>query len=380
MWLAMSNSGSSSQCGRYRGLRDGRNRWLNVGYLSTMRSCTMAVNSSGSISRSNHISEETVWLFFSHSLYSQAASAGESLRSATQASLGLWTAPLPREHNAAMPGTLALVVAHPDDDAYGVAGTVALHADDPGFRYVLVHATDGEAGEIAPGFPATPETLGAIRREEDRRAWDALGRVPDRHEWLGYPDGHVAAADDLEERIAAIFAQERPDVVGTFGPDGITGHPDHIAVGAAADAAFHRFVGDGGPGVQAFDPRRDAGVGVPEVERLAGTARGTGLGSDGCIPAPRRAGRADRFDGGRRTRGRPDRGRAARASQPGPRDRGRRSPRRPVGEVGEPRALCGRLATWGVGAHRCLRGFGLVESPQLGPRSQPRAESAQFWA
>ena len=27
--------------------------------------------------------------------------------------------------------TLAFVVAHPDDDAYGIAGTVALHADDP---------------------------------------------------------------------------------------------------------------------------------------------------------------------------------------------------------------------------------------------------------
>ena len=34
----------------------------------------------------------------------------------------------------------------------------------------------------------------------------------------------------------------------TFGPDGITGHPDHIAVGAAASAAFHRFAGDGGSG------------------------------------------------------------------------------------------------------------------------------------
>jgi LmbE family N-acetylglucosaminyl deacetylase len=147
-----------------------------------------------------------------------------------------------------MPGTLALVVAHPDDDAYGVAGTVALHADDPGFRYVLVHATDGAAGEIAPGFPGTRETLGAIRREEDRRAWEALGRVPDRHEWLGYEDGFVAQATDLEERIAQVFAEERPDVVGTFGPDGMTGHPDHIAVGAATDAAFMRFAGDGGSG------------------------------------------------------------------------------------------------------------------------------------
>src|SRR5687767_9296162 len=44
--------------------------------------------------------------------------------------------------------SLMVVVAHPDDDAYGMAGTVALHADDPGFRYVLVHATDGAAGDI----------------------------------------------------------------------------------------------------------------------------------------------------------------------------------------------------------------------------------------
>lgn len=48
--------------------------------------------------------------------------------------------------------------------------------------------------------------MGALRREEDERAWRALGRSPDRHEW--------------------------------FGSDGITGHPDHIRVGAATDEAF----------------------------------------------------------------------------------------------------------------------------------------------
>ncbi len=145
---------------------------------------------------------------------------------------------------------LALVVAHPDDDAYGMAGTVALHSADPEFRFILVLATDGAAGDIRPGFPATRATLGAVRRAEDERAWQALGRVPDRHVWLDYDDGRLAALpfDELVDRVAGVLAEERPDVVATFGPDGITGHPDHIRIGAATDAAFHRCAAEGGGG------------------------------------------------------------------------------------------------------------------------------------
>jgi LmbE family N-acetylglucosaminyl deacetylase len=54
--------------------------------------------------------------------------------------------------------------------------------------------------------------------------------------------------DELVDRVAAVLGEERPDVVATFGPDGITGHPDHIRIGEAATAAFLRFAGDGGPG------------------------------------------------------------------------------------------------------------------------------------
>ena len=148
--------------------------------------------------------------------------------------------------------TLAAVVAHPDDDAYGVAGIVALHAADPRFRFVLVHATDGEAGSIAEGSGATRATLGAVRRAEDRRAWEVLGRTPDRHEWFGYPDGGLSEVrqEELTDRVAAVLSEERPDVVVTFGPDGITGHPDHVAVGRATDDAFLRLTGDGGQGLR----------------------------------------------------------------------------------------------------------------------------------
>jgi N-acetyl-1-D-myo-inositol-2-amino-2-deoxy-alpha-D-glucopyranoside deacetylase len=146
--------------------------------------------------------------------------------------------------------TLACVFAHPDDDAYGVAGTVALHASEPDFRFVLVHATDGGQGDIRPGFPATRETLGEVRRAECASAWRTLGRPPDRHEWLGFPDGEVGDApfSRLVDSIADVLEEECPDVVHTFGPDGVFGHPDHIAVGAATDAAFLRFAGTGRPG------------------------------------------------------------------------------------------------------------------------------------
>jgi LmbE family N-acetylglucosaminyl deacetylase len=148
------------------------------------------------------------------------------------------------------PHSLAVVVAHPDDDAYGCAGSIALHEDDPGFRFCLVLATDGGAGQIAAGVPTTPHELGAWRRRESANAWRAHGRIPDRHEWLDYADGQVAEADfeELVGGILAVLLEERPQVVATFGPDGITGHRDHIAVGRATDEAFHRARQTPGPG------------------------------------------------------------------------------------------------------------------------------------
>ena len=148
--------------------------------------------------------------------------------------------------------TLAGIWAHPDDECYAMYGTVARHATAPGFRLVLLHATDGDAGEIAPGVPTTPEGLGPWRRAEDAAAWRALGREPDRHEWLGHPDGRLAdvAPDVLVGQVADFLRDERPDVVVTFGPDGVTGHPDHVVLGEATAEAFGRVRDEGGPGLR----------------------------------------------------------------------------------------------------------------------------------
>ncbi|MEP7115922.1 MAG: PIG-L family deacetylase, partial [Ilumatobacteraceae bacterium] len=54
-----------------------------------------------------------------------------------------------------------------------------------------------------------------------------------------------ADADALQavRSIIALIEETRPDVIVTFGPDGITGHPDHVAVSrwttAAAAAVGH---------------------------------------------------------------------------------------------------------------------------------------------
>lgn len=150
------------------------------------------------------------------------------------------------------PHTVAVVVAHPDDDAYGCAGSIALHENDPGFRFVLVIATDGAKGEIAPGVPVLAGELGAWRRVESVNAWRAHGTLPDRHEWLDYQDGQLHDVDprELSGRIQQILQEERPQVVVTFGPDGITGHRDHIAIGRATDLAFHAARRSPGPGLR----------------------------------------------------------------------------------------------------------------------------------
>jgi LmbE family N-acetylglucosaminyl deacetylase len=134
---------------------------------------------------------------------------------------------------------VACVVAHPDDDTYGVAGSLALHAG-PELEVTAILTTSGEGGQIADAALATRETLGAVREGEDRLAWRALEIEPALH-FLRHPDGGVA--DQPREQLVAeylsILQDARPDVVITFGPDGVTGHADHVAVGAAATTAFH---------------------------------------------------------------------------------------------------------------------------------------------
>jgi LmbE family N-acetylglucosaminyl deacetylase len=145
---------------------------------------------------------------------------------------------------------LAGVFAHPDDDTYSIAGTVALHAEEPGSELAVLLATSGEAGQIADLSLASRETLGRVREEEDRESWRALGVRPAHHRFLRYPDGGLAGVpqEELVATLTEALMAAAPDVVATFGPDGVTGHEDHVAIGAATTEAFHVCRASGGGG------------------------------------------------------------------------------------------------------------------------------------
>jgi LmbE family N-acetylglucosaminyl deacetylase len=136
---------------------------------------------------------------------------------------------------------LAAVFAHPDDDSYGVGGILAMGGGDLDATIVVV--TSGEAGPIADPALATPETLGRVREDEEREALRALGASHADLRFLRRPDGGLKdlPRDDLVQAIADILIEARPEVVVTFGPEGITRHDDHITVGQAATVAFHQL-------------------------------------------------------------------------------------------------------------------------------------------
>jgi LmbE family N-acetylglucosaminyl deacetylase len=135
-------------------------------------------------------------------------------------------------------GTILGVWAHPDDEAYLSAALMAL-AVDAGRRVVCVTATAGEAG-FPDDDPRSVEVRKAVRRAEMAASLREL-RVTE-HRWLGYGDGHCSEVPDDEavDVIAAMVDDVQPDTVLTFGPDGATGHPDHIAASRWATKACGR--------------------------------------------------------------------------------------------------------------------------------------------
>ena len=151
-----------------------------------------------------------------------------------------------------MPGPRLLACfAHPDDEAFPVGGALAAHAAR-GVTVRLVTATLGEEGEIRQPGLASPDSLGEVRRAELARSAKTLGIT--EPVVLGYRDSGMAGAPSNQhsgayinvpdqavvERLVEQIRIFRPQVVLTFEPGGLYGHPDHIAVSRHATEAFRR--------------------------------------------------------------------------------------------------------------------------------------------
>jgi LmbE family N-acetylglucosaminyl deacetylase len=132
------------------------------------------------------------------------------------------------------------IAAHPDDNEFTIAGSVARWARegrDVGFCLV----TTGGAGvnEHTP----SPEGLIPIREKETRAAAKILG-VKDVI-LLGYADGTLEPTLALRRDLTRVIRRFRPDIVVTGDPtvryygNEYMNHPDHRAAASAAlDAVF----------------------------------------------------------------------------------------------------------------------------------------------
>ena len=139
-------------------------------------------------------------------------------------------------------GGLAAILAHPDDESVGCAGALAL-AHAAGKTTRLLVATRGEAG--IPDGSDDPR-FADTREAELICAARSIG-LDEVSILEGYPDGGIAERpfDLLVDEIATWLDSRRPQAVITFGPHGVTGHPDHVAIGSATRWAVERLAESG---------------------------------------------------------------------------------------------------------------------------------------
>jgi len=136
------------------------------------------------------------------------------------------------------PERVLVIVAHPDDIDFGVAGTAAV-LTSAGSTVTYALCTSGEAG-IPEDMPR--DELKALRENEQRAAAEAVGVSDVR--FLGMRDGHLEPNLELRKVISRVIRQVRPDVVIAQTPerryDRIFGsHPDHLACAEATIAAVY---------------------------------------------------------------------------------------------------------------------------------------------
>lgn len=142
-----------------------------------------------------------------------------------------------------VPARVLSIHAHPDDQEFTVAGTLARWARD-GAEIVTVCLTHGDAGSNRFTPPdMTRARLAQIREDEQRAACRVLG-IKDVV-FLDYEDGVLTATIDMRRELTRLIRRHRPDAVVCGDPtmrfygNRYMNHPDHrVASDVTLDAVF----------------------------------------------------------------------------------------------------------------------------------------------
>jgi LmbE family N-acetylglucosaminyl deacetylase len=150
-----------------------------------------------------------------------------------------------------MTKTILAVLAHPDDESFGMGGTLALYARK-GYDTYYVCATRGEAGTVDAEYLNGFKDIAELRTDELSRAAKILGLKGVY--FLGYRDSGMPGSqdnkhpnaqvnhsiDEVAGRVVKYIRELKPDVVLTFDPIGGYKHPDHIQIHKATVLAFEK--------------------------------------------------------------------------------------------------------------------------------------------
>lgn len=158
--------------------------------------------------------------------------------------------------------------AHPDDQDFGVSGTLAKWAR-AGCEITSVMITSGDSGSNEPSKGKADKTPLARLREDEQRAANQVLGVKESI-FLGYPDGELVATIELRKQLTRLIRKYRPEVVVCGDPtawfygNGYVNHPDHRA---AAEAAVYAAFPSAGSRLM-FADLLDEGYEPCDVKRL----------------------------------------------------------------------------------------------------------------
>ncbi len=135
------------------------------------------------------------------------------------------------EHTLPPWSSVLAVVAHPDDESFGL-GAVLTAFVQGGATVSVLALTHGEASTVH----GVTGDLSTLRAAELRAAADALGVTSTA--LRDHPDGGLAGrAAPLADEVREVARRQAVDGLLAFDPTGVTGHPDHVAATTAALAA-----------------------------------------------------------------------------------------------------------------------------------------------